>query len=160
MIVRSSIGIREDARGMPPRALKARIASVKLLSQARCRLDAHDGRDARRLEVPPGITEEGLDRGYVEAAADLVRPRDRKVLAGGGEEAALLELILERFALGFGAFKHGVGVADRVGKRFVRKVVESAIGRRSLGHGSSPWLGLGPSGKFAASPRLAFTVKP
>jgi hypothetical protein len=33
-------------------------------------------------------------------------------------------------------------MTERIGKRFVREIVESGIGRGSLGHGSLRWLGL------------------
>ena len=41
----------------------------------------------------------------------------------------------------------GIGLADRVGKRSIGKIVESrrGIGVISLGHEFSSWLGSGPS---------------
>ena len=53
--------------------------------------------------------------GDIEPAAELIRPGDGEVLAGGGEEAAVLELVLEGFHLGFMRLERQVGVADRVG---------------------------------------------
>jgi hypothetical protein len=48
----------------------------------------------------------------------LVRPGDGEVLAGGGEQAAAFELVLQRFDFRLGAFEDGVSLADRVGERF------------------------------------------
>jgi hypothetical protein len=83
--------------------------------EARRRLDAHDGRDARGLELAPAVTEEGFDGGDVEPAAHLVGPGDGEVLAGGGEQTALLELVLQRLALGFVGLERQV---DAPGKRW------------------------------------------
>jgi hypothetical protein len=107
-------------------------------------LDANDRRDAGGLELAPGVAEEGLNGGSIEPAADLIGSRDGEVLARGGENAAAFELVLEGFALGFGAFKDCVGVADRVGEGFVRKIMESAIAGVAWAMGLLRWLGLGP----------------
>jgi hypothetical protein len=67
------------------------------------------------------------------------------------DEAPALKLVLEQFALGLGALQDGVGMAERVGKRWVSKVVKAGWGYDrdvgSLGHGSLRWLGLEPGRK-------------
>jgi hypothetical protein len=47
-----------------------------------------------------------------------------------------------------GAFQDGIGVADRVGERFVRDIVESIIVLSSLSHDSTSWLWLEPGRKL------------
>ena len=56
------------------------------------------------------------------------------------------DFVLERLALGLGALQGGVGVAERIGKRGAREIVESGCGRQigSLGHLGLHRLGLGP----------------
>ena len=54
--------------------------------------------------------------GCIEPAAELIGPCHREVLAGDGEEAAVLELVLEGFHLGFVGLERQVGLADRVGE--------------------------------------------
>jgi hypothetical protein len=84
--------------------------------------DADDRGDARRLELPPGVAEEGLHGGGVETAADLIRPGHGEVLAGGGKQAAAFELVLQRFDLRLGAFEQGVGLADRVSEASLERL--------------------------------------
>jgi len=95
------------------------------------------------LELVPGIAEEALHGGNIEAAGDLVRACHGEVLAGNCEKTAGLELVLEGLHLGFVGLERQVGAADRVGECFVREIVESAKGICSLGHDLSSWLGLG-----------------
>jgi hypothetical protein len=65
-----------------------------------------------------------------------------------------------RLALGLGALQDGVGMAERVGKRWVGKVVKAGWGYDrnvgSLGHGSLRWLGLEPGRKLALPLGLLF----
>jgi hypothetical protein len=110
-------------------------------------LDADQRGDVRGFETTPGIADRLLHGGYVEAAAHLVRARDGEVFAGGREDAALLELFLERFHLGFVDLKREIGVADRVGESFVGEIVESITVVDSSSHGSFPWFGSELSGK-------------
>jgi hypothetical protein len=76
---------------------------------------------------------------------------DGEAVAGGLKQSAPLDFVLERLALGLGTLQGGVGVAERIGERGVREIVESGCGRQigSLGHGLLHWLGLGPVAKFA-----------
>jgi hypothetical protein len=79
----------------------------------------------------------------------------RKHGIGGLKQSAPLDFVLERLALGLSALQHRVGVAERIGKRGVRKIVEAGCGRRigSLGHGIIlRWLGSGPEGSSHFSP--------
>ena len=48
---------------------------------------------------------------------------------------------LSDLAFRFGAFQHGVGMADRVGEGFVREIVKAGIGRVACAMGEL--LGLG-----------------
>jgi hypothetical protein len=107
-------------------------------------LDADHRGDVRGLETTPRVAEKLLHSGDVEPVADLIGPSDGEVLAGDREQAAVLELVLEGFALGFVGLECQVGLADRVGEGFVREIMESSISAVSLSHGSSPWFGLGP----------------
>jgi hypothetical protein len=100
--------------------------------------DADDRGDAGSFEFAPGVAEELLHGTDVEAAAHLVGPRDGEARAGGGEEAAGFEFVLQRFDFRFGALEKRVGMADRVGERLVRKIVESIMMLGSLGHGFAP----------------------
>jgi hypothetical protein len=84
-------------------------------------LDADDRRDHRIFEAVIGIAEEFLHRLGVEAAGDLLGGGDHEFIAGGLQEAAALEFVLERLALGLGAFQHGVGTAELIGERFQPK---------------------------------------
>jgi hypothetical protein len=108
--------------------------------------DADDRGDAGGFELAPGVAEERLHRGDVETAADLIRASDGEAFAGGGEQAAGFELFFVLFECGLDAFKRGIGLADRVGERFVRQIMKARCARqiRSLGHDLSSWLGLGP----------------
>jgi hypothetical protein len=76
---------------------------------------------------------------------------DGEAVAGGLKQSAPLDFVLERLALGLGTLQGGVGVAERIGERGVREIVESGCGRQigSLGHGLLHRLGLGPVAKFA-----------
>ena len=77
-------------------------------------LDANDGRDRGDLEAPPGIAEVLLDGRDIEPAGNLLRDPDGEVIAGGLEQPAPLDFVLERLALGLGALQHRVGVAECV----------------------------------------------
>ena len=69
----------------------------------------------------------------------------RKHGIGGLKQSTPLDFVLECLALGLGALQGGVGMAERIGKRRVREIVEAGCGRQigSLGHGLLHWLGLG-----------------
>jgi hypothetical protein len=153
------MGIRENARGIGAASAEGRRRGpLRGLRQALDGLDADDRRDAGRLELAPGVAEESLDSGGIEPAADLIRPGDGEVLAGGGKQAARFELFLKGLHLGFGAFENGVGLADRVGEGFVAEIVESIMMLGSLGHGFAPvaWVRAGREG--GSSPRPAFVL--
>ena len=60
--------------------------------------------------------EEGLHCGKVQPTAHLVRASDSEALTSGSECAACFKLVLQRFAFGFGAFEHSIGITDRVGE--------------------------------------------
>src|ERR1700733_7565912 len=109
------------------------------------RFDADHGRDRGNLEPTPGIAEVLFDGRYIEPAGNLLSDPNSEVLARGLEQSAALNLIFESFALGFGTLEDGVCIAERVGQRLVRKIVESGCDRRigSLSHGDLHWLGLG-----------------
>ena len=81
----------------------------------------------------------------IEPAGDLLATLMAKLSPASLEQSAALYFVLKRLALGFGAFEDGIGMAERVGQRFVGKIVETGCDRRigSLSHGSPPWLGLG-----------------
>jgi hypothetical protein len=95
-------------------------------------LDADDRRDARGLELAPGVAEELLHGGGVEPARDLVAAIDGEVLTLGCNDTAGFELVLEGLHLGFVRLERQVGAADRICKSFVREIVKSAMGIRSL----------------------------
>ena len=90
----------------------------------------------------------------------LLSGRDRELAASDLDEASVFELVLEQFALGLGALQDGVGMAERVGNRWVGKVVKAGWGYDrnvgSLGHGSLRWLGLEPGRKLALPLGLLF----
>src|SRR4029077_11453881 len=54
---------------------------------------------------------------------------DGEAVAGGLKQSTPLDFVLERFALDLGALQHGVGIAECIGKRGVREIVESGCGR-------------------------------
>ena len=88
-------------------------------------LYANDRRNQRNLEAMVGIAQELFDRFGIEPTADLLRCRDGKTGAGEFGQAAALHFVFERFALAFGALQTGVGIAERIGKRFIGKIVRS-----------------------------------
>ena len=49
---------------------------------------------------------------------------DGEAVAGGLKQSTPLDFVLERFALDLGALQHGVGMAECIGKRGVREIVE------------------------------------
>src|SRR5581483_12484291 len=109
------------------------------------RFDADHGRDRGDLEPPPGFAKMLLDGRDIEPAGNLLSDPYGEVLASGLEQPAALYFVLKRPAFGFGAFEDGVGMAERIGQRFVRKIMETRCDRRidSLSHWSLLWLGLG-----------------
>ena len=82
-----------------------------------------------------------FDCADVEPTGDLFGASDCEAVTCDHEKAAVLELVLKRFGFRFGAFQHGVGLADRVGEGFVREIVKSGIGRVACAMGEL--LGLG-----------------
>jgi hypothetical protein len=107
--------------------------------------DADDGGDRRNFEAAIGLAQVFFDGLHIETAGDLFGASDRKAIAGDRVKSAVLECVLERFALRFGALQCGIGMAERIGECFVRQIVEVGYGRGidSLGCGLTPWLGLG-----------------
>ena len=109
--------------------------------------DADDGkcRDRRNLEAAIGLAQVFLHGFDVEPPGDLLGGGDREVIPSDLDEAAAFVLVFESFALSFGALQAGVGVAERIGERFVRQIVEARCGREilSLGQVYPPWRGLG-----------------
>ena len=115
--------------------------------------DADDGRDDRILEAMIGFAEIFLHCLCIEAPRDLFGSCDRELAASDFDEAAAFKFFLEQLALGLCTFQEGVGLAERVGKRWVSKVVEAGLGYDkdigSLGAmGSLRWLGLEPGRKL------------
>src|ERR1700722_8728336 len=88
-------------------------------------LDPDDGGDHGQLKPVIGFAEVLLDGGAIQSAGNLLRRGDRKLVAGDLDQTAALELVLEQLALGFGALQDSVGLAEQVGKGFVREVVEA-----------------------------------
>ena len=89
------------------------------------RLDADHCETVATSKPAPGVAEVVLHGFDIEPAGNLLGRRHGVFAAGDLEEAAALEFFFERFALRLGAFEQGVGVTEFIGKRFVRKVVES-----------------------------------
>ena len=107
----------------------------------------------------------GLAEGFlhglgIEATGDLLGGCDGELTASDFDEPPALKFVLEQFALGLGALQDGVGMAERVGNRWVGKVVKAGWGYDrnvgSLGHGSLRWLGLEPGRKLALPLGLLF----
>jgi hypothetical protein len=125
-------------------------------------LDANDGRDDRVLEAVIGFAEVFLHGLGIEATSDLLGGCDCELAAGDLDEAPALKFVLEQLAVGLCAFQKGVGMAERVGKCWVSKVVEAGWGYDrdvgSLGHGLLRWLGLEPGTVLQAPSRLAIFV--
>jgi hypothetical protein len=82
----------------------------------------------------------------IEPSGDLLGGYDRGAFAGNFSKAATLKLVLQGFALSFGAFEYCIGVADHVRQRVVWKIMKTRYGRivGSLCHWSLLWRGLGP----------------
>src|SRR5580704_6681523 len=101
------------------------------------RLDADYRRHRSDLKSAPGLAEVLLDGADIEPPCDLLGSSHGEVLAGGVDQAAAFELVLKCRGLGFSALEHCVGVAERVGKRFVGQIVKTGCDRRigSLSHG-------------------------
>ena len=98
--------------------------------------DANDGRDDRIFEAVIGFAEVFLHGLGIEATSDLLGGCDREVVACDLDEAPAFKFVLEQFALGLGALQDGVGMAERVGKRWVGKVVKAGWGYdRNVGSG-------------------------
>jgi hypothetical protein len=110
--------------------------------------DANDGRDDCIFKPVIGFAEVFLHGLGIEATGDLIGGRDSELAASNIDEAPALKFVLKQFALGLCTFQDGIGMAERVGKRRVSKVVKAGWGYdrnvRSLGHGSLRWLGLEP----------------
>jgi hypothetical protein len=114
-------------------------------------LDPDDRGDHGDLETAVGFAEVFFDGLAVEPAGNLLGRRDGELATGDLNEASALKFVLEQFALDLCAFQDGVGMAERIGKRGVGKVVKARWGYDrdvgSLGHGLLRWLGLEPGRK-------------
>jgi hypothetical protein len=95
----------------------------------------------------------------MQTACNGIGP-DGEAVAGGLKQSAPLDFVLERFALDLGAVQHGVGMAECIGKRGVREIVESGCGKQigSLGHGLLHRLGLGPDRSTTSCPARHFLI--
>jgi hypothetical protein len=120
-----------------PRAEECRSWGLRRRSERLHGPDADDGGDRGDLEAPPGIAEVLLHRRDIEPAGNLLGDPDSEAVTSGLEQSAPLDFILERLALGLGALQGGVGMAERVGQRAVREIVEAGCDRRI--RSLSPW---------------------
>jgi hypothetical protein len=125
-------------------------------------LDANDGRDDYILEAVIGFAEVFLHGLRIEATGDLLGSCNGEMTASDLDEASALKFVLEQLALGLCTFQESVGMAERVRKRWVSKVVKAGRGYDrdvgSLGHGLLRWLGLEPGTVLQAPSRLAILV--
>ena len=101
--------------------------------------DPDDGRYDHILEAVIGFAEIFLHGLRIQPPSDLIGGCDHELVARNLNEAPALKFVLEQFALGLCAFQDGVGVTERVSKRFVGEIVKAGggYGREavSLGHG-------------------------
>ena len=113
---------------MGPRAVKDARDRVCRACDPLHGLDANDGRDDRILEAVIGFAEVFLHGLGIEATGDLLGGCDRELAAGDLDEAPALKLVLEQFAFGLCPFQEGIGMAERIGKRWISKVVKAGWG--------------------------------